>query len=216
MVIIGNLYFLPKGAYIKIMSTYRRYEKYKVISFAKTNGRFGDLSNMAKDYVLFVNELSIPSVESLYQACKFSLYPKIQEEILLESNPMRSKITSRKYQSFIRQDWDNIKFNVMEWCLKIKLMQYWDKFGKTLKETEGKDIVEYSAKDTIWGAKPEGDYLVGVNAMGRLLMKIRQEYVIANKQPEYVLPPNITGFLLLGNPITKVYAPEYYLDDLDM
>ena len=58
------------------------YYKHQVISFAKTTGKFGGLSNMAADYVLFVNEINIPNVEALYQACKFPLYPEIQRQII--------------------------------------------------------------------------------------------------------------------------------------
>lgn len=191
-----------------------RYNKHNIVSFGKTDGRFGGLSNMAPDYALFVNEICIPNTEALYQACKFSLYPEIQRLILEEGNPMKAKIISRQHQSFVRQDWDTIKFKVMEWCLCIKLLQYWDKFGSLLRDSGTATIVEYSAKDNIWGATPtDNDTLEGENILGRLLMKIRDEYIIPNKKPSRMSPPNITGFMIYGNLIGDVYSPEYYLDD---
>lgn len=190
------------------------YNKHDVLSFAKTTGKFGGLSNMAADYVLFVNETVIPNTEALYQACKFSLYPNIQRLIIEESNPIISKRISRHYQSLVRSDWEEIKFTVMEWCIRLKLLQNWDRFGGLLKESGTSVIVEYSTKDGIWGAKPNGNNILeGYNILGRILMKMRAEYVIPNKKPYKILPPNVVGFLLYGQPIKEVFAPEYYLDD---
>ncbi|MCF0219830.1 MAG: NADAR family protein [Muribaculaceae bacterium] len=190
------------------------YNKHQVLSFAKTTGRFGGLSNMAPDFVLFVNEINVPSAESLYQACKFSFYPEIQRLIIEERNPMAAKLISRQYQAYVRTDWDQIKISVMEWCLKLKLLQNWEKFGALLRESGTSVIVEYSTKDDLWGAVPkENNVLVGQNVLGRLLMKVRTEYVIPNIKPQKMLPPNVIGLMLYGVPITEVYAPEYYIED---
>lgn len=191
------------------------YNKHQILSFGKTDGRFGGLSNMAPNYAVFVNEICVPNIESLYQACKFPLYPEIQKQILEENNPMKAKQISRNFQSYVRQDWDQIKYSVMEWCLKVKLLQNWDKFGSLLRESGQSVIVEFSKKDIVWGAAPkDNDTLEGGNAMGRLLMKLRAEYIDSNKRPQRILPPNVTGLLLYGNPITEVFTPEYYLEDM--
>jgi len=192
----------------------RQYNMGEVVTFAKTTGRYGGLSNMSSEYPMFVNEVCIPSVEALYQASKFPLHPQIQREIVGESNAMRAKAVSRKYQSIIRPDWNDIRFEVMEWCLKVKLLQNWESFGGVLRSTEDMPIVEYSTKDNIWGAMPDGaGHLNGVNALGRLLMKVRDEFVVGGPKMECVIPPSITGFLLFGNKVSKVYAPEYYLEE---
>lgn len=190
------------------------YNKHQVISFAKTTGKFGGLSNMAGDYVLFVNEINIPNVEALYQACKFPLYPEIQRQIIEENNPMTSKKISRNYQTFVRSDWEQVKFSIMEWCLQLKLLQNWERFGGLLRESGSSIIVEYSTKDNIWGASPvDNERLIGMNVLGRLLMKVRANYVIPNNKPQKILPPKVIGLLLYGNPIGEIYAPEYYIDD---
>ena len=168
---------------------------------------------MAPMYPLFVNEVLIYSSESLYQACKFPLYPKIQREIIEQRNPMKAKEISRKYERFVRDDWDEVKYKVMEWCLEVKLIQNWDTMANLLIETGNKDIVEYSAKDEIWGAKRVGSTLVGQNAMGRLLMQVRANYIEQGRQRNKLLPPDIVGFLLFGYPIGTVYGQEYYNDE---
>lgn len=190
------------------------YNTSDVISFAKTTGRYGGLSNMAAGYPLFVNETNIPSVEVLYQMCKYPLMPEIQQWIVDEGNPMAAKLKSREFQRFARQDWEQIKFRVMEWCIRLKLVQNWETFSKLLLSTGDKMIVEYSVKDGIWGAIPDGNgHLVGINAQGRILMKLRQEIVEGNFHKDYLDAPAITGFLLYGKKISRVYTPEYYFED---
>ena len=191
----------------------RRYLMADVISFAKTTARYGALSNMAPKYPLFVNEVLIYSSESLYQACKFPLHPQIQREILEQRNPMKAKEISRKYEKYIRDDWDEVKYKIMEWCLEVKLIQNWDSMANILEKTGDKVIVEYSAKDEIWGARKVGDMLVGQNAMGRLLMRVRTNYIENGMQRYKLLPPDVVGFLLFGYPIGVVYGQEYYTSE---
>ena len=64
---------------------------------------------------------------------------------------MVAKEISRKYEKYVRDDWDNVKYKVMEWCLEVKLIQNWDTFADVLVETGNKAIVEYSTKDDTWG-----------------------------------------------------------------
>lgn len=188
----------------------RRYAMSDVISFAKTSARYGGLSNMASKYPLFVNEVLIHSSECLYQACKFPLHPLIQKEIVEQRNPMIAKEISRKYAHYVRDDWDEVKYKVMEWCLEVKLIQNWDSFAEVLAATGSKTIVEYSTKDDIWGAIPEGDFLIGINALGRLLMQVRANYIENKRQRYKLLPPDVVGFLLFGYPIGIVYSHDYY------
>ena len=91
----------------------RTYNKKEVITFSKTTAEFGGLSNMASGYSLFVNETNIANTEILYQACRFPLFPIIQQEIISQSNPMEAKEISRKYMQYSRQDWDVVKFDIM-------------------------------------------------------------------------------------------------------
>jgi ribA/ribD-fused uncharacterized protein len=194
----------------------RTYNKNEVLTFSKTTGKFGGLSNMAAGYSLFVNETNIANSEILYQACRFPLFPIIQEEIISQTNPMDAKEISRKYNQFTRQDWETVKFDVMRWCLQIKLIQNFEKFSELLLSTEDNIIVEYSTKDCTWGAMPVGtDTIRGKNALGRLLMEIREVHLKSSEELEYVKPLNIPAFLLFDNPIDKAYKPEFVIHDLD-
>jgi len=194
----------------------RTYNKNEVITFSKTTGKFGGLSNMAPGYSLFVNETNIANTEILYQACRFPLFPAIQEEIISVTNPMDAKEISRKYHQFTRQDWEIVKFDVMRWCLQIKLIQNFNKFSDLLLSTGSNTIVEFSTKDSTWGAVPVNkDQLKGKNALGRLLMEIRATHLKSSVELEYIKPLNIPAFLLFDNPIDRSYKPEFVIHDLD-
>lgn len=200
----------------------RKYYKNKVITFSSTKAPFGGLSNMAPGYSVRVNDVIIPTVEALYQACRFPLFPEIQQEIIEQHSPMTAKMISRKYLRYTRQDWEIVKYKIMYWCLEIKLSQNYDKFSSLLLETGDNQIVEYSNKNKDWAAMPVGDnYLVGKNALGRLLMQLRSEYVIEKVSLDCVPPLNIIAFYLYGTQIATTCSPaeelkQGYLFDLEL
>lgn len=189
----------------------REYLTANVITFRSTKEEFGGLSNMAGGYSLNVNGVIIPSAEHLYQACRYPLFPAIQEEIIRQDSPMTAKMISKKYLKNTRQDWNEVRFKIMRWCLEVKLSQNWEKFSAVLLKTGSIPIVELSPKDKVWAAVREGDKLIGTNALGRLLMDIRERYVKTKEYNRCIDPPSITGFLLFGNPIEEV-CQEHFED----
>lgn len=196
----------------------RKYNYNDIITFAKTDGKFGGLSNMSPGFTLFINEVNIQSSEILYQACKFSLFPRIQEEIIKTQNPMDAKKISRRYQQYVRQDWEKIKFKVMRWCLEIKLIQNFDKFSELLLSTDNKIIVEFSKRDNVWGAVPteNKNILEGKNALGRLLMELRYKIQSGELNENSVIYPlAISGFNLYDYPIEEIRNINYFINDLD-
>lgn len=195
----------------------REYKINEVVTFAKTNDKFGGLSNMAPGYSLFVNEVNIQSSELLYQALRFPLFPGIQENIFRTENPMDAKKLSREYINYSRQDWDQVKFKIMRWVLEVKLIQNYKKFSELLISTENLPIVEYSTKDDIWGAKPTTENtLIGVNALGRLLMQLRENILNGKINSDSVIYPlDIPAFLLFNKPVGEVYNDTYFIEDLD-
>ena len=156
----------------------RIYKKEEVITFRSTKEVFGGLSNMASGFSILVNDVIIPSSEALYQACRYPLFPEIQEEIINQNSPMTAKMISKKYYKYTRQDWEQKKYDIMYWVLKIKLLHNYHRLSELLRKTEEKPIVELSNKDRDWGAKEENGFLVGKNALGRLLMQLRKEFIL--------------------------------------
>jgi ribA/ribD-fused uncharacterized protein len=195
------------------MST-RRYNISDSIIFRKTKESFGGLSNMASGYSIYVNDIIISASEHLYQACKFPDYPQIQWDIINEPNPMKAKWISRSNNALVRSDWNMVLFKVMQWAIEVKLSQNSNTFGPLLLATGEKNIVEATPKDKVWGAMKEGDYYVGTNALGRLLMFVRDNYVKTNLIPKCINPLSIPNFYLLGNPIGVVCSEDEFADTL--
>ena len=186
----------------------RTYSRAHSAVFLKTKEEYGGLSNMAGGFPLRVNGLRILTSEALYQACRFPHRSDLQRLIIAQSSPMTAKMKSKPHRRDSRQDWDRVRVGVMRWCLRVKLAQHWDTFSRLLLSTENLPIVEQSRKDDFWGAKPaEEGTLRGVNALGRLLMELR-ELVRSGPRESLLLvePLQIRKFLLAGRPIERVVA----------
>lgn len=181
----------------------RTYQKSEVAFFRTTTGEFGALSNMAPDYPVTIYGIKIPTIEALYQACRYPDFPEIQTEILDQMSPMTAKMKSKKYTAKTREDWDRVRVSIMRWCLRTKLAQNWQRFGAVLRKTGAMPIVEESVKDEFWGAKPQdGGLLVGMNVLGRLLMELRQEYQeIEAGSRASIEYPTVSHFYFLGKPL---------------
>ena len=188
----------------------RSYERQDSVVFCKTNEEFGGLSNMAPGFPLRVNGIDILTSEALYQACRFPHLPDVQRLIIAQKSPMTAKMKSKPYRSQSREDWDLVRVRTMRWCLRVKLAWNWMKFRDLLLATSDRPIVEESRKDDFWGAKVHGaGVLVGANVLGRLVMELREELRGASCETlRRVEPPNVTEFLLNGEPIRVVEAPN--------
>lgn len=73
----------------------------------------------------------------------------------------------------IRPGWDNMKIDVMYSALKCKFSTY-PRLSSMLVSTAGSVLVEASPHDLFWGGGREGE---GLNYLGRLLMKLRSEFL---------------------------------------
>ena len=188
----------------------RTYVRSEVVVVYKTKEDFGGLSNMASGYPLQINGVRILTTEALYQACRFPHMPEVQREIIGQHSPMTAKMKSKPHRKDSRSDWDEVRYKVMRWCLRVKLAQNYAEFGRLLLATRDRPIVEQSRKDDYWGAKladEAGDTLIGQNVLGRLLMELREKLKDdADGMLKTVSPLGIPDFLLLGKPIETVTA----------
>ncbi|KGK81659.1 hypothetical protein DP64_15865 [Stutzerimonas degradans] len=190
----------------------RTYFRDNVVVVYKTKEGFGGLSNMASGYPLQINGVRILTTEALYQACRFPHMPEIQREIIGQHSPMTAKMKSKPHRKDSRSDWDEVRYKVMRWCLRVKLAQNYAEFGRLLLATRDRPIVEQSRKDDYWGAKladESGETLVGQNVLGRLLMELREKLKGDSEGRLKTVPPlDIPDFLLLGKPIETVKVHE--------
>lgn len=159
----------------------RKYHISECISFKSTKGKYGSLSNMAPGFPIKLFEGQIKNAEILYQAFRFPEHPEIQRELLRFNSPITAKKYGRQFIELTRSDWFQYRFDIMRFCIAIKLENNFEIFSKILLDTEDKAIVEFSEKDKVWGASKHGDYYIGTNALGRLLMELRRNVKEGNE-----------------------------------
>lgn len=193
-----------------LKDNFRTYARDKSVIFKKTSEKWGGFSNMAPGYPLCVNGVYIRSSEALYQACRYPNNPEIQKKIIHQSSPMTAKMVGKPHRADTREDWQKTRIVIMKWSLRVKLAQNYETFSALLKESGEQPIVESSNKDDFWGAKPVNQQtLVGVNALGRLLMELRGLVENLSQDQLSIVPvPNISNFLLLGDEIREINASD--------
>lgn len=115
------------------------------------------------------------SCEEAYQALGFiESAPEIAEKIKNSHSAHEAQKIAYENKLNRREDWDQIKLDVMEDLLRAKIEQN-PYVEKKLLETKDYQIVEDSPKDDFWGWGPNRD---GQNNLGKLWMKIRKELVL--------------------------------------
>jgi hypothetical protein len=128
---------------------------------------------------------------------------------------MTAKMVSKPFRRDSREDWDIVRNEIMYWCLRVKLAQNFISFGLLLESTFDKPIVEESSKDDYWGAirdRNDQETLRGVNALGRLLMKLRQVYNSPNRLALLVVEPlPIPNFFLFGKFMPEIDARDSFI-----
>lgn len=170
------------------------------------------LSNMAGGMEIYWKGINFSSSEHLYQACKYlpdveclpkkaagPVEPNVRKRILAARSPLLAKWTQKCAKELVRPDWDEIKIACMLWVLELKLRWNPKTFGEVLKKTGDRTIVEKSSKDDFWGCtQTDWRTLEGENHLGRLLVRVRENYDRIVKYGELTHPE---GFLILPHEI---------------
>lgn len=180
--------------------------------FFRVKEPYGCLSNMSNEYPLVVNGHNIANNEALYQACRFPDHPEIQQEIIIQRSGIAAKMKSKKYRTeHTRADWDDVRVDIMRYCIQLKLQQNEKLLGAVLKLTGCTQIVERSSKDNFWGAiwDENADAFVGYNVLGKLIMEVRQQFLDQEIELndngafacQYITPITFGNFKLLGENI---------------
>jgi ribA/ribD-fused uncharacterized protein len=193
------------------------YHHQQSITFRKTKEEFGGLSNMAAGFELSINDISVRTSEAIYQACRFPHLPDIQEKIIEQKSPMAAKMVGKPYRKETRDDWNDVRVDIMGWSIRAKMAQNFIKFGTLLEKTINKKIVEDSHKDDFWGAISDNNSktLTGENKLGRLLMRLREIYFSDEKYTLLVLEPlAISDFTLYSNPIKKIDSRKQFCEEI--
>jgi ribA/ribD-fused uncharacterized protein len=166
---------------------------------------------MAGGYPLLVNGLRYFTSEHLYQCFRFPHCLEAQRKTMAPTSPMGAKMAGKAYRKdHSRKDWEDVRVDVMRFCLRVKLAQHRNKFGALLLSTGEKPIVEESHKTDFWAAKAtDTNRLEGENNLGILLVALREEFRALKPTDDYVVAPlSIPNFTLMGKPVPTVTATD--------
>lgn len=156
----------------------------RILFFKRDRAAFGWLSNYfeapieldgvtwrSSEFYYQAQKSHDPAYRAAVQAAKNSDHAKG-----LGGDPRRS-LKARKRSWFrdrieaFRPDWHEVKAGIMETAVRAKFTQNAD-LRALLLATEDAELIEDSAHDPLWGLGRDGH---GGNAMGLLLMRIREE-----------------------------------------
>ena len=156
----------------------------------KVDMEWGILSNFGRT-PLVVNGIRFKNSEQLFQMMKFK-DAEVLQDVYKAGNP---KMTTKKWEKTHRRpDWGSMIVDAIKFCIQQKYEQS-EEFRSKLEQSNGLYIVEDQSSfakknpDT-WGVKKQGEYFVGPNLLGRLLMELRE-----NGKLEYQLPEDALDFI---------------------
>lgn len=150
------------------------------IFFYSTRGPYGVFSNFSRHPVK-MGKKHYPTSEHYFQAQKF-VGTKHEEEVCRAKGPSEAAKLGRDRSLPLRKDWESVKDNIMYEVLTAKFIQH-SALREILIATGERELVEHTANDAYWGdnsnGKTKGN---GKNMLGKLLMRLRTQFINAKKE----------------------------------
>ncbi|MCY3754700.1 MAG: NADAR domain-containing protein, partial [Alphaproteobacteria bacterium] len=154
----------------------RSYDAGEACVFRNTGGRWGILSNVARlPTPVLAADRAFATSEHLYQAARFRHAPEVQARIAGARSAAAAAKIGRDEASEPDADWNRRRVDAMRWAIRMKREAHPGLVDAALESTGDRPIVDSSNDDPFWGARQEGDRLVGGNTLGRLWMELRQQ-----------------------------------------
>ncbi len=142
------------------MTTIRFYKEFGELGYLATYSPFG----FYKDGIFWKTS------EHYYQAQKFN-YDEAINKIIKADTPKEASLIGRDRKYVIKDNWDEIKNEVMFDAVYYKFKQNAEIMKKLISTGES-EIVEATIKENYWGCGPNND---GVNMYGKILMAVREK-----------------------------------------
>lgn len=139
------------------------------IYFYKINDEYGCFSNFSH-YGFELDGKWWMTSEHYFQAQKFC-GTEYEEIIRLLDNPMKAAEMGRNRSLPLREDWEQVKDDVMRKAVYAKFSQN-NELKDILLKTGSEDIIENTSNDYYWGCGTNGS---GSNMLGIILMEIRDK-----------------------------------------
>ncbi|MBS1796085.1 MAG: NADAR family protein [Acidobacteria bacterium] len=137
------------------------------IKFYSKHEAYNEFSNFSP-HGIEMDGLWYPTIEHYFQAQKFH-DADYREKIRRAATPKDAKTLGRSRKYPLREDWEEIKDELMhEACLK-KFRTH-KELKKLLLATGDEELMENAPMDNYWGG---GRYGTGQNKLGRILERVR-------------------------------------------
>ncbi|MGT2828592.1 NADAR family protein [Streptococcus hillyeri] len=138
------------------------------ILFYRVNDPYGEFSNFSA-YPFSDGERIWPTSEHYFQAQKF-LDRDIQEKIRNIVSPMDAALEGRNRSNPLREDWEEVKDDVMRFAVLEKFKQN-PVLKSLLLSTGDATLIEHTTNDAYWADGGDGR---GKNMLGLILMETRE------------------------------------------
>ncbi len=139
------------------------------IYFYSTIDKYGCFSNFSR-HGFQLDDKYWPTSEHYFQAQKF-LDTDISEKIRTVSTPKKAAQLGRRRDFPLRDDWEQIKDEVMYKAVLKKFQTHQD-IRDVLLGTGSEELVENARGDYYWGCGADGS---GKNMLGKILQRVRKE-----------------------------------------
>lgn len=150
--------------------TVRQFPWREPVHFYNTRGEHGCFTNFSR-HVVEMEDKEWPTSEHYFQAMKRrGVDEEAVEAVRKASHPGEAAKMGRDKSTPIREDWDDIRDDVMRYVVYWKFRQHRDCMA-TLLETGEAKLVERTARDNYWGDGGDGS---GENMLGKILMEVRE------------------------------------------
>lgn len=139
-----------------------------MIGFYKQYGPLGYLATYS-NHGFMKNGMFWKTTEHYYQSEKF-LEQSLKQKICDAKTPKEASEIGRDRNNKLREDWDDVKQEIMLEGVLLKFRAHPDILQKLL-DTGNEEIVEETTKEFYWGCGPDRK---GQNNYGKILTKARE------------------------------------------
>jgi ribA/ribD-fused uncharacterized protein len=137
-------------------------------------GKAHYLSNFYPYAPIFYRGIHFKSSEHFYVTCK--TFDKQHQQMIINSPTPREAKNNGKLVT-LRDDWEDVKLNIMRLALRLKFTQNPKLLYKLCNETN--ELIEFNQwHDNFWGdcTCKRCQKIIGLNWLGRLLMELKAQY----------------------------------------
>ena len=140
------------------------------IYFYRVSEAYGEFSNFYAR-MIYINDQGWRTTEHYFQAMKFINSPDYMNTIRNSNSGRQAANLGRSRDYPLREDWEEVKDEVMYEAVKTKFSQHSD-LKEILLSTGSATLIEHTEKDAYWADGGDGS---GKKMLGIILMRVRDE-----------------------------------------